>query len=231
MYKRLYTALDSMDMAHEDSSTATPRTRNARGHGDVLREQLLDAAQELIDERGGVAQLSIRAVTKRAGVSPMALYLHFATRDDLVLALVARGFDRFRAALHEARAAVAAPRAQLEAMGVAYLRFAREQPALYGVIFGPLRPGGDRKEVDDAHVPGPQIGREAFDDLVEAVADCPEAVDRDVKAIAIGLWAGLHGCAALRYARSGVGWPDEEPYVAGLTAAWLGAAPASTAPR
>ncbi|MBJ7469785.1 MAG: TetR/AcrR family transcriptional regulator [Solirubrobacteraceae bacterium] len=207
------------------SPASEPRARNARGQGELLREQLLDAAQELVDEQGGVAQLSIRAVTKRAGVSPMALYLHFADRGALVYALVARGFSEFRAAVLASRDAADGPRARIEAMGSAYLAFAREQPALYSVIFGPLNPGGDRKEAGDKPLTGEPIGRESFEDLVEAVVACQAAGQAragDAHDLAIGMWAALHGYATLRYARSGVGWPEEEAYARAVAAAWLG---------
>lgn len=206
------------------SPAPEPRARNARGQGDLLREQLLDAAQELVDEQGGAAQLSIRAVTKRAGVSPMALYLHFADRDALVYALVSRGFAEFRAAVQAARDAADGPRARIAAMGMAYLAFAREQPALYSVIFGPLHPGGDRADVAGKEKPDDPVGRGAFDDLVDAVAACQAAGcarDGDAHDLAIGMWAALHGYATLRYARSGVGWPGDEAYVRAVGAAWL----------
>jgi AcrR family transcriptional regulator len=50
------------------------------------REALLEAARELI-ESGGFAALSMAAVADRAGVTRRAVYLHFATRADLVTAL------------------------------------------------------------------------------------------------------------------------------------------------
>src|SRR3954468_20540810 len=54
-------------------------------HGD-LRDALLDAAEELIRERGADGW-SLREPPARVGVSPSAAYYHFAAREDLVHAL------------------------------------------------------------------------------------------------------------------------------------------------
>ena len=46
-----------------------PRTRNARGEGDRLRDALMDAAGELLVEGTSAEALSIRGITARAGVT------------------------------------------------------------------------------------------------------------------------------------------------------------------
>src|SRR3981189_1120718 len=58
-------------------------------HGD-LRAALLRAATELLEE-GGATALSLRAVARRAGVSPAAPYRHSADREALVSAAAAGG--------------------------------------------------------------------------------------------------------------------------------------------
>lgn len=58
--------------------------RNARSRRTVAA--LLTATRELIDETGFEA-LTMAAVAERAGVSRRAIYLHFATRTELVMAL------------------------------------------------------------------------------------------------------------------------------------------------
>src|ERR1700754_1342984 len=63
------------------------RERNARGEGDRLRATLLEAATELLAESENPEDVSLRAVTRRAGVSPTALYLHFENREQLFVAV------------------------------------------------------------------------------------------------------------------------------------------------
>src|ERR1700690_59021 len=97
------------------------RTRNPRGQGERLRAVLLDAARELLLELGDQDKLSVRAVTARAGVSPNALYLHFAGKDELLGAVMIAGYTELRAFLRGAVPQDADPVEQLRALGRAYL--------------------------------------------------------------------------------------------------------------
>ena len=195
--------------------------RNARGQGELLRERLLDAAVELVDEQGDAKHLSVRAVTARAGVSPTALYLHFENRDELMRALTERGFSEFRAALNAAAQEAEEPAQRLLMAGLAYMRFAREQPALYAIIFGPQEapaPGTDPP-------PKPPIADAAFDDLVTLIADYlgPErAATVDLSERAHGIWSGLHGFVTLCRARPQLDWTDDQRFGMALAEAWLG---------
>ncbi|MBM9464464.1 TetR family transcriptional regulator [Aeromicrobium sp. YIM 150415] len=66
------------------------------------RAALLDAALEL-SQRSGFAQISLRQVAKEAGVVPAAFYRHFASMDDLGLALVERSFATLRRMIRDAQ--------------------------------------------------------------------------------------------------------------------------------
>lgn len=66
------------------------------------RAALLDAALEL-SQRSGFAQISLRQVAKEAGVVPAAFYRHFASMDDLGLALVERSFMTLRRMIRDAQ--------------------------------------------------------------------------------------------------------------------------------
>ncbi len=127
----------------------------------------------------------------------MALYLHFDGREALLYAVLERGFDTLRSALQASVEGLDEPRARLHAMGVAYIGFARERPALYTAIFGPVWPEGAPPEaVADGRAgdePPKAAGAQAFGDLVAAVSAvlagdgrAPEqAID-----LAHGIWTG-----------------------------------------
>lgn len=57
------------------------------------REEILDAAWDLISEKG--ADVSLSEIGKAAGISRQSVYLHFGTRGGLLMALVKRADDRF----------------------------------------------------------------------------------------------------------------------------------------
>src|SRR5207342_1602524 len=63
-------------------------------HGD-LRNALLDAARALLEE-GPFADLSLRAVARRAGVSHAAPYRHFPNHESLLVELALEGFTELR---------------------------------------------------------------------------------------------------------------------------------------
>jgi AcrR family transcriptional regulator len=200
--------------------TATATARTPRGQGERLRERLLDAGVEIVSEQGDAAHATIRAVTKRAGVSPTAFYLHFPTRDAFVSALRRRGFEEFRAAISEAAATGGDdPAAQLHAGALGYMRFARERPNVYAMIFGPDHSSEEGGwDPDD---PGPA----SFQDLIARVAaylDRAGRQDADAPRLALALWTGLHGYVTLRHKAQRMDWPTDERFAAQLIEAWLG---------
>jgi AcrR family transcriptional regulator len=106
---------------------------SARYHHGDLRAACLRAAKELLEE-DGAAGLSVRAVARRAGVSPGAPYRHYADRDALVSAVAAEGYRELAGYLVAAHPAPSTPD-DLAAVAVAYVRFALERPALFRMMF------------------------------------------------------------------------------------------------
>jgi AcrR family transcriptional regulator len=70
------------------------KRRSRRPRGSLTPEAILGAAEAVAAEEGFDA-LSIRAVAARLGAAPMALYNHFATKEQLVDALLDRVLGRF----------------------------------------------------------------------------------------------------------------------------------------
>jgi AcrR family transcriptional regulator len=79
-----------------------PRTQaERRAH---TRQALLDAALDQMEAGATFDTLSLRSVARAAGVVPAAFYRHFASMDELGLALMDESFRTLRAGLREARA-------------------------------------------------------------------------------------------------------------------------------
>lgn len=80
------------------------------------RERLiLSAAQELLMERG-YHEMSIDEIAERVGISKGTVYLHFESKEDLVLALLHRGMREFATALDAALSGPTSPRERLRAV-------------------------------------------------------------------------------------------------------------------
>ena len=75
----------------KDSSQPYPRPRRKRGS--LTPDVILDAAEAVAEQ--GFEAFSMRAVAARLGAVPMALYNHFATKEQLVAALLDRVLGRF----------------------------------------------------------------------------------------------------------------------------------------
>ena len=72
--------------------------RTVGSAADDTRRRILDAATALFNERG-YAGTSIRDITERLGMTKGALYYHFASKDELLHAMVAPLLDAVRAFL------------------------------------------------------------------------------------------------------------------------------------
>nr|WP_199902443.1 TetR/AcrR family transcriptional regulator [Azospirillum sp. B4] len=183
-------------------------------HGN-LRDALVRTALALLEE-SGVEALTLRAAARRAGVSAMAPYRHFADKAALLAAVAEQGYADLRDRL--ARADTAAdPRQALVEQGVAYVLFARERPALFRVMFGAPVTG---------LMPAAPSAEGAYATLAARVAGLVPADQRETAVVAA--WALVHGLACLtvdgRLHRAGTAEPALEELarqVAGLFAAGL----------
>ena len=166
---------------------ATPtRTPARRGEGERLRQEILDAAIKLIADRGDEA-VSMRAIARAVGVSPPAVYLHFADKRELMLALLEHVFADLARALEAADHGE--PRQRVRALVRAYVSWGVTHPGRYkiayeGAIARDLPPDVERP-----------LGRPQLERLARATA---ATRPRDAMRTATQLWACAHGVVSLR---------------------------------
>ncbi|QUS35066.1 TetR/AcrR family transcriptional regulator [Falsirhodobacter algicola] len=133
--------------------------RRGYHHGN-LRQALVEAALELIAEKGPQG-FTLSEAAKRADVTPAAVYRHFAGRDDLIMEAARQGYDIFGAlmdyAYDEGRPSALSA---FEAVGRAYIAFARKYPGHYMAMFES----------------GLSVQRHA--DLAQAAARCTAVLER-----------------------------------------------------
>lgn len=205
------------------------RTRNPRGQGDQLREDLLDATEALLAELEDERRVTIRAIVERVGVTPPSLYLHFPDKAALIRAVVARRFATLAAATQAAAGPLEAagdPAAALRAGCRAYLDWARGNPGSYRVLF-------EIQRDTELERPDGTTGSEAFDQLARRIAGCQQAGMADPTAdagdLAAVVWAGLHGIATLTVLRKRFPWPPIEQMLDRLLTGIVGLPPVGAA--
>jgi AcrR family transcriptional regulator len=174
---------------------SAPRVRSRRGEGGRVRDQLVDAAEALLSERGGASSVPVADIVARVGVTAPVLYQHFADKEALFVAVHARRMDDFRGTLRRAGARTGSPLAALEKRGRAYIRYATTKPDAYVALFMTPSSLGE-------NVFGDPAMREltAYDDLVaniQACIDAGEVPAADADLLARVVWAQVHGLAAL----------------------------------
>jgi len=188
------------------------RTRARRGEGELLREEILVAAERLLVNTGNEDAVSIRAIADAVGVTPPSIYLHFPDKEALMLEVCNRQFVTLDAVLQAAGAEAAGPLDELERRGAAYVRFGLEHPEAYRIMFM-SRPRDMDHHVDAVE----KSGSSAFTHHVEAVERARQAgaIRADVDPVegAIFLWSGAHGITSLLIALATFPWGDQDRLV------------------
>lgn len=114
------------------TSTPSPSEEQPYHHGD-LRVALIDATDAILAE-GGLEGFSLRAAARRAGVSVAAPAHHFGGASGLLSEVAALGFTALAARL-DASGSRAGAMKRLRAQGLAYVRFAHDQPGRFQLMF------------------------------------------------------------------------------------------------
>ena len=158
---------------------------------DNLRTRLVDAGVRLLESEGQ-GGLTIRAVTREAGVSHGAPRRYFPTLSALAAAVARVGLFELETALNSAAQQSDSPRDALDAMAHAYVDFAARRPAMFALVFRHdlLEGSGENLRL---------ASRPIFDALIAAVgAVAPE----NPQFTALRLWTSVHGIAALNSTRA-----------------------------
>ncbi|MEU4050518.1 TetR/AcrR family transcriptional regulator [Streptomyces olivaceus] len=188
------------------------RRRNKRGEGGRLREDIVTAAAELLDEAGDEHAVTLRSVARRVGIAAPSIYPHFPDQPAIMLAVVQREFAALEQLLRSGlEQAGDDPRRRLRAVCDGYLDFARSHPERYRTMFGgvwiPALEGSSLTEEDMA-----SLGSEAMELLAGALGECVAAgvaESDDVPSDATALWVGLHGLAHQRAVSPSFRWPQD----------------------
>jgi AcrR family transcriptional regulator len=200
-----------------------------------LKEACVQAAREVITENG-VEGLSMRDVARKLGISHQAPYRHFESRDHLLAEIMRRCFADFAHHLDE-RTRSGNAEADLEAMGHAYLDYARNKPTEYRLMFGtPWPEPAQHPELVEHAVHAFNMLRDHLRSMQGDNHERHAQADRQ----AMFIWSALHGMASITQANvmqhldlaPGVELDMRADMLAriGLGLQWAGAAPSAAKP-
>jgi len=115
-----------------------PDTKRTRRHGEQAKGEfrlaLIETAKDLLMQ-DGIEAVSIRNITKRVGMTPMAFYRYFDTKVDVVQCIWEHTFAGLLGALVTRMSAQQMARSRLQALVEAYLDFWSEHPDEARAIF------------------------------------------------------------------------------------------------
>jgi AcrR family transcriptional regulator len=156
-----------------------------------LRDKIRNTARELF-AREGFESVSMRRIGAKVGCSPMAIYRHFANKEELLLSICEETFGRMVRLLDETRQKPGTPLETLRRCVRTIVDFHISHPNHYKVTYMTVMPPGpvaDRKVA---------IGKPVMDRLREGVRECAEAkgLDIDVEMTAQLIRVAIHGLAS-----------------------------------
>ncbi|MCP5037281.1 MAG: TetR/AcrR family transcriptional regulator [Rhodobacteraceae bacterium] len=184
-------------------------------HGN-LRQALVDAALQLIEVKGP-SGFTLSEAAKQAGVTPAAVYRHFAGREDLIGEAALQGYDVFADLMEYAyNKGQPSALASFEATGRAYLAFARKYPGHYVAMF--------ESGISVNHTPElAKVAGRALGVLEKAASELsthiPPGKRPPARMVSAHIWAMCHGVVEL-FARGSPGtkspFPPEDLLESGI---------------
>jgi AcrR family transcriptional regulator len=183
------------------------RQRNVRGEGERLRPDIVAAAIRLLGRLGPDDAFSLRAVAKEAGIAAPSVYIHFADRNVLLLAVIEQLFGELSAirtaAIEKAAKAGGGAWERLLAGSLAYVKFGMERPGHYRVLYE----GRAISRLDDPMTAN--FGRAIqvqTAELIRQIASERGAMEKP-EDLALLLWTSLHGIVSLQINKPTLKWP------------------------
>jgi len=160
------------------------------------KDRIVNAAKTVL-EKDGVSGLSIRSVAEAAGMSPMAMYRHFESKDALVNALMLDGFVAWEEIARSVREPD--PLRWMEKGFEAFLVFALKQPHRFDAAF--LLPASEARQYPDDFAGGRSPVMAMFTARVDEAKAKGYFSDTSSLEIALAIAAQAQGMISMHRAR------------------------------
>ena len=179
-------------------------TRRERQHDATIGEIKQVARRQMAEQ--GTAAISLRAIAREMGMTAPAIYRYFASRDELITALILDAYNAQADAIEHAVASQSESdaRVRLRAAIYRYRDWALEHPVEYQLILGNPIPGYSAPA--EVTMPAARRTMRVFVDLTaqasggDSAAETPSmgevARPEDLYGV-LGAWALLHGLISL----------------------------------
>ena len=162
-------------------------------HKTSTAASILVAARQLLD-REGIAAVAMRPVAERVGITPMAIYRHYADRASLLNAVADAGFQELAARVRRLQLRGSVEHRLMQVVAV-FLNAALQFPNLYQLMFLVPREGARVYPKDFKAGRSPTFNPTVS--ILEEAIDAGELRPDDPVEIAFELSALSHGLIAL----------------------------------
>lgn len=179
------------------SASANPPVKKGYHHGS-LHSALIDASIALARE-GGPDRVVLREAARLAGVSHSAAYRHFADREALLTEVSRHARAELAAEMRRRVSRTTDPQKRLQAVGVAYIDFALNQPGLFRAAFTshPATAIGDRSDAADAESSDAAEPYQVLGQVLDETQAAGLLNPRRRPGAEIAVWSAVHGLACL----------------------------------
>ncbi|GGF30873.1 TetR/AcrR family transcriptional regulator [Subtercola lobariae] len=191
----------------EKSETEPLRRRNARGQGQLLRDQLIEAMARLLSTVERPETITLRQVAREVGVAPASIYGHFPNLGALIGHVLRLRYDELTQQVNASAEGAGSAVADLTARCHAYVKWGHEHPGDYATLFG------NRMPTDliplSTHGAGEKLLESVVSSLARARAEQGwHIAEQQSWRAGLLLWTGLHGLVTLYNGHGAIDWPD-----------------------
>ena len=175
------------------------RAPNPRGRGEQLREELIRAAIELLEEPQVLNGPSLREIARATGIAPSAVYTRFTSASELLQTVIDSQYGALREEIRESAQAGTNPKEKLVLIASGYITWGLEHPGSYQLLF---ESSDKLPEGVVALGPGVELLREIGGHVAEVLGESDDSPER----VTLRLWAALHGITSLRLHKKNSPW-------------------------
>lgn len=180
---------------------------------DILRERVLDVAEEIIANKG-TQYVTMRRIASNIDYAPTVLYRLFANKDDLMDHLIVRGYGGVRSRYEEVMGrSDLEPLPKLAAVLNAYCAYALDHPNHYQMWFATSEIGMEKSRLKMRHG---RLEFEVFQPWLDCIQACRAAglfPGRNQLQVFQVLWSRMHGVIALRLQHPDFRWMSAEKHL------------------